>query len=92
MSSFYAELEVAGSTYPLRQCQFGFEQTTYARGRVVAKVRHGQLHLTLNVPPDDLLLDWANTAHKLLAGFDTGPPTARETVSFAGQRASRLFQ
>ncbi|NML65106.1 hypothetical protein HHL22_07790 [Hymenobacter sp. RP-2-7] len=93
MSSFYAELEVAGHTYPLRQCQFEFEQATDARGRTVAKVRHGQLHLTLNVPPDDLLLDWANTAHKLLAGhitfFDTARRTARETVSFtAGQCVS----
>lgn len=87
MSSFYAELDVAGNTYPLRQCQFEFEQATDARGRVVAKVRHGQVHLTLDVPDNDLLLDWANTAHKLLAGhvtfFDTGRRTARETVSFA---------
>lgn len=93
MSSFYAELEVAGNTYPLRQCQFEFEQATDPRGRVVAKVRHGQLHLTLDVPHNDLLLDWANTAHKLLAGhitfFDTGRRTARETVSFtAGQCVS----
>jgi hypothetical protein len=50
MSSFYAELEIAGSTYPLRKCQFEFEQATNGRGRVVAKVRHGQLHLTLDVP------------------------------------------
>jgi hypothetical protein len=50
MSSFYAELEIAGSTYPLRKCQFEFEQATDGRGRVVAKVRHGQLHLTLDVP------------------------------------------
>ncbi|NML65108.1 hypothetical protein HHL22_07800 [Hymenobacter sp. RP-2-7] len=59
----------------------------------MAKVRHGQLHLTLNVPDNDLLLDWANTADKLLAGhitfFDTGRRTARETVSFtAGQCVS----
>ena len=54
------------------------------RGAGVAKVRHGQLCLTLDVPHNDLLLDWANTAHKLLAGhitfFDTGRRTARETV------------
>ena len=59
----------------------------------MAKVRHGQLYLTLDVPHNDLLLDWANTAHKLLAGhitfFDTGRRTARETVSFtAGQCVS----
>ena len=90
MSSFYAELEVAGSTYPLRQCQFGFEQATDARGRVVAKVRPGQLHLTLDVPDNDQLLAWASTAHKLLAGhvtfFEADRRTARETVSWeAGQ-------
>lgn len=90
MSSFYAELAVAGSTYPLRQCQFGFAQATDARGRVVAKVRHGQLHLTLDVPDNNLLLAWASTAHKRLAGhitfFEADRRTARETVSFeAGQ-------
>ncbi len=87
MASFYAELEVAGQTYPVRQCQFGFEQAIDARGRVQAKVRHGLLYLTLDVPDDDQLLDWANTAHKPLAGhvtfFETDRQTARETVSFA---------
>ena len=33
MSSFYAELVVAGKTYPVRQCQFGFTQATDQRGR-----------------------------------------------------------
>jgi hypothetical protein len=93
MSSFYGELEVAGSSYPLRLCQFEFEQATDSRGRVVAKVRHGQLHLTLDVPHDDQLLNWANTPHKLLAGhvtfFDTGRRTARETVSFAAGQCVR---
>jgi hypothetical protein len=26
MSSFYAELEAAGQTYPITQCQYGFDQ------------------------------------------------------------------
>jgi hypothetical protein len=50
-------------------------------------VRHGLLHLTLDVPPDDQLLDWANTIHKPLAGyvtfFEDDRRTPRETVSFA---------
>ena len=87
MSSFYAELVIAGRTYPVRQCEFGFSQATDGRGRVQAKVRHGLLHLTLDVPIDDQLLGWAQAAHKPLAGhvtfFETNQRTARETVSFA---------
>jgi hypothetical protein len=87
MSSFYAELVIAGHTYPLRQCEFGFTQATDPRGRVQAKVRHGLLHLTLDVPDTDLLLDWAHAAHKPLSGyvtfFEPDQRTARETLSFA---------
>jgi len=87
MASFYAELEIEGRTYPVRHCKFSFSQTTDARGRVNAKVRHGLLHLTLDVPDDDGLLGWAAAAHKPLAGhvtfFETGQRTARETVRFA---------
>jgi hypothetical protein len=54
---------------------------------VRGKVRHGLLHLTLDVPNGDQLLTWAATPHKALAGhvtfFETNRPTARETVSFA---------
>jgi hypothetical protein len=87
MSSFYAELVIAGHTYPVRQCEFGFSQATDGRGRVQAKVRHGLLHLTLDVPTDNQLLGWAQAAHKPLAGhvtfFETNQRTARETVRFA---------
>lgn len=68
MASFQAELEVEGRTYPVRTCSFDFTQATNERGRVAAKVRHGLLHLTLDVPNDALLLDWAATAHKPLNG------------------------
>jgi len=75
------------SLYRLRQCQFAFTQATDPRGRAAAKVRHGLLHLTLDVPDDDQLLDWANTVHKTLAGhvtfFEDDHRTARETPSFA---------
>jgi hypothetical protein len=88
MSSFYAQLTVDGQPpYPLRQCQFEFTQATDQRDRAAAKVRHGLLHLTLDVPTDDQLLDWANTIHKPLSGhltfFEDDRRTARETVSFA---------
>jgi hypothetical protein len=68
MASFYAELRVAGTTYPVRSCTYGFVQATSERGRVVAKVRHGLVQLTLNVPDDDFLLDWANSPFKPLSG------------------------
>lgn len=87
MASFYAELEVEGRTYPLRSCEFGFEQSTDARGRARTKVRHGLLHLALDVPDGDHLLAWAHATHKPLAGhvtfFETNRLTARETVGFA---------
>jgi hypothetical protein len=87
MSSFYAELEVGGQTYPVRSCSFDFTQATNERGRVAAKVRHGLLHVTLDVPDDALLLDWGTAARKPLDGhvtfFETDRRTARETVSFA---------
>ena len=68
MASFYAELEVEGRTYPVRSCSFDFTQATNERGRVAAKVRHGLLHLTLDVPDDAVLLDWGTAAFKPLAG------------------------
>jgi hypothetical protein len=87
MPSFYAELTVAGQVYPARACQYSFEQATDERGRVQARVRHGLLHLVLDVPDDDQLLAWAGTPHKELAGhvtfFAADRRTARETVSFA---------
>ena len=87
MSSFYAELTVAGLTYPVRRCEFGFSRATGARGRVQAKVRHELLHLTLDVPDSDQLLAWAQAAYKPLAGyvtfFEPNHLIARETVSFA---------
>ena len=87
MSSFYAELTVGGQVYPARACQYSFEQATDERGRVQARVRHGLLHLVLDVPDDEQLLAWAGTPHKELAGhvtfFAADRRTARETVSFA---------
>jgi len=86
MSSFYAELEVSGRSYPVRSCRFEFTQATGERGRVVAKVRHGRVHVALDVPDDDVLADWGTAAHQPLAGhltfFGTDRRTARETLSW----------
>ena len=68
MASFYAELQVAGTTYPVRSCAYEFTQSTNERGRVVAKVRHGLVRLTLDVPDCDELLSWAAAPFKPLAG------------------------
>lgn len=87
MASFYAELQVAGNTYPVRTCTYEFTQATDGRGRVVAKVRHGLVRLTLDVPNDAGLLDWAATAYKPLAGrvvfYDAKGGPALETLSWA---------
>ena len=86
MASFHAELEISGTTYSVRSCYFEFTQATNERGRVMAKVRHGLVHMTLDVPDDGLLLAWGTTAHKPLAGhvtfFETGGRTARETLAW----------
>ena len=87
MASFYAELQVAGHTYPVRRCSFAFHQLTDPRGRVHARVRHEPLHLLLDVPDDDALLHWASTPHKPQAGqvvfYETARRIARETLAFA---------
>jgi hypothetical protein len=87
MASFAAELELNGQTRPVRSCRFEFGQVIDTRGRVRGKVRHGLIHIVLDVPEDDALLDWANSPTKALAGhvtfFETNRPTARETLSFS---------
>jgi len=68
MASFSAQLLVAGQRYPVRQCTYEFTQATDPRGRVMARVRMGLVYLTLDVPTNDVLLDWAATPDKPLAG------------------------
>jgi Hemolysin coregulated protein Hcp (TssD) len=86
MASFHAELEVGGHTYSVRSCSCEFTQATNERGRVMAKVRHGLVYVTLDVPDDAVLADWGTTAYKPLAGhvtfFETGGRTARETLAW----------
>jgi hypothetical protein len=86
MASFYAELQVASATYPVRTCSYEFTQATSERGRVVAKVRHNVVLLTLDVPADDLLLSWAHSPYKPLAGqvifYDAKGGPALETLAW----------
>lgn len=86
MASFYAELTVGGRSYPVRHCTYEFNQASNERGRPVEKVRHGLMQLLLDVPDDDVLLDWGSQAYKPLDGdvtfFYTDQRTARESVSW----------
>lgn len=88
MASFYAELHVAGHSYPVWSCTYEFRQATSERGRVLAKVRHGLVQLTLDVPHDEVLLAWAATPHKPLAGSvvfrDAKGDSVLETLSWEG--------
>ena len=86
MASFYAELQVAGATYPVRSCSYGFTQATGARGRVVAKVHPDLVYVTMDVPRDEIIQLWAATAYKPLAGclvfYDAKGGPALETLSW----------
>ena len=68
MSSFYAELHLAGAAFPVLRCSYSFQQATSERGQASAKVRHGPLQLLLDVPDDDVLLAWAAAPFKAQAG------------------------
>lgn len=70
----------------MRTCTYDFTQATSERGRVVAKVRHGLVQLTLDVPDDDRLLDWAAAPYKPLTGrvifYDAKGGPALETLAW----------
>jgi hypothetical protein len=87
MASFYAELHVEGNSYRVMHCSYSCSQATGARGRVNTKVRYEPLQLVVDVPTDDVLVNWAATAHKPLAGqvifYDTATRVAHETIAFA---------
>ena len=91
MSSFYAELHLAGAAFPVLRCSYSFQQATSERGRASAKVRHGPLQLLLDVPDDDVLLAWAAVPFKVQAGqvvfySDAQARLPHESISFeAGQ-------
>lgn len=88
MASFSAELLVEGYGYPLTSCFFGVHQATGQRGRVSTKVRYEPIHLTLDVPHDDLLLAWAADPHKRVAAAlifrNADGGSAIETVQMTG--------
>lgn len=87
MPSFYAELKLAGIAYRVVRCQYACHQSTDARGRATAKVRHDLLALTLDVPDDDALLAWAAAPFTALAGevvfYSATQLVAHETIAFA---------
>ena len=87
MSSFHAELHLAGTVYRVVHCHYACHQAVDARGRVSDKVRHDLMTLSLDVPHDDVLLDWAATPHKPQAGqvvfYDVTQQIAHETIAFA---------
>ena len=86
MASFHAELHLSGNRYRVVRSHYSCHQPTDARGRVNAKVRHDLLHLALDVPEDDLLLAWAATPFKALAGevvfYSPTQLVALETIAF----------
>lgn len=88
MASFSAELRVSGASYPLTHCTFGVHQDTYQRGQTSAKVRHGLVQLTLDVPADDGLLVWAATPDKRQAAAvvfrNAAGGQTMETLALAG--------
>lgn len=93
MASFYAELHVAGTTCRVVHCRFACQQPTDARGRVQARVRFAPLELTVDVPPGDVLLDWATTPHKPLSGevvfYDLARQSPYETIAFGAGECVR---
>jgi hypothetical protein len=86
MASFYAELHVEGSFYPVVHCSYSCYQDIDARGRVNGKTRHHPLELVLDVPTDDGLISWAAATRKPLAGeiifYDITTRVAHETIAF----------
>lgn len=86
MASFHAELHVEGHTYSVWFCDCTFHQATDERGRVSARVRHGPLHLTVDVPEHAALLAWAVAPHKPLPGqvvfYDTAHYVPLESIAF----------
>lgn len=67
-------------------CSYEFDQLVTEGGRATAKVRSGLINLDLDVPKDNVLLDWAASPNKKLSGhlifFNTNAPTAREKLIF----------
>lgn len=86
MSSFRCTLTLAGHEFPVRLCNYEFEQAITERGRATAKVRSGLITLHLDVPDSNQLLVWAIAPHKKLSGhlifFETNRPIAREKLVF----------
>jgi len=66
--SFYAELSIEGTLYPIRQLALELEQTLDAVGRPASVTRGGTIRLELDVVDDDALSEWMADPHKQLDG------------------------
>jgi len=64
MTSFSAELYVAGYVLPLLRCSYGAQQATSQRGRPDARVRRSLVEGEAAVPDHELLATWAADPYK----------------------------
>lgn len=90
MTYINAELRLAGQTYPLAACSFGFRQYTDARGRPNSKVVGLPLELLLDGDEGPELAEWATLPGSLRSGevvfYPDDPTQPRRTLAFADAR------
>ncbi|MBX0289479.1 hypothetical protein K3G63_03470 [Hymenobacter sp. HSC-4F20] len=90
MTYINAELRLAGQTYPLAACSFGFRQYTDARGRPNSKVVGLPLELLLEGDEGPELAEWATSPGSLRSGevvfYPDDPTHPRRTLAFADAR------
>ncbi|MCB2377393.1 hypothetical protein LGH70_07365 [Hymenobacter sp. BT635] len=90
MTYINAELRLAGHTYPLAACSFGFRQNTDARGRPNSKVTGTPLQLLLDGEEGTELAEWASLPDSLRSGevvfFPDDVTQPRRTLAFTDAR------
>ncbi|SHL84535.1 type VI secretion system tube protein TssD [Hymenobacter psychrotolerans] len=90
MAYIHAELHLAGQTYPLAACTFGFHQNTDQRGRPNSKVVGAPLQLLLEGEEGAALAEWAGLPDSLRSGevvfFPDDARQPRRTLAFTDAR------
>jgi|GEM_PF-2287496 len=90
MTYINAELHLAGRTYPLAACTFGFRQSTDQRGRPNSKVTGTPLQLLLDGEEGPELAEWASLPDSLRSGevvfFPDEATLPRRTLTFTDAR------
>lgn len=90
MTYIHAELHLAGQTYPLAACTFGFHQNTDQRGRPNSKVVGAPLQLLLQGDEGAPLAEWASLPDSLRSGevvfFPGDARQPRRTLTFTDAR------